>query len=259
MKDCQTLRSLERAAIDSESTIDYPRVGFYLENKGWISPLIAMVLCIPLLPVIAVLYALVRLTSKGPGFYSQERLGCNGRRFTIYKLRSMVVDAEAGTGPVWATKNDPRTTTIGRILRKCHLDELPQVFNVVTGDMCFVGPRPERPEIAAEIAQRVPRYYHRLAVKPGITGMAQIHLPPDTCLESVRDKLSFDLTYLNDGSLSLDFRVIVATALKVLPIGDRLTLSLVNIPTFLRNARQMREVICEYQPPAGKTVDRQAA
>lgn len=232
----------------SASVADLPLpAGTYLRLKPLLSPLLGLGWCVLLLPVIGVLYLLVKGTSRGPGFYSQVRLGRNGRRFTIYKLRSMVVDAEAATGPVWASRDDPRVTWVGAFLRRYHLDELPQIVNVVKGDMCLVGPRPERPEIAARLAEALPGYEERLRVKPGITGMAQIHLPADLNLESVRRKLSFDLAYLRQGSLMLDLRVMAATMLKVVPGCDRLP------PRVARCARFLEESHRQWQqlaPPS---------
>lgn len=220
-------------------------VGFYLRYKGLLSPFLGALLAIPLLPIMGIIYVLVRLTSSGPGFYSQVRLGLNGKRFRIYKFRSMVVNAEAGTGPVWAKRNDPRITRIGKCLRRYHLDELPQIFNIIRGDMCFVGPRPERPEIAISLAQTLPGYMDRLAIKPGITGMAQLHLPADTCASGVRRKLSFDLAYIKRTNLLLDLRVALATSLKVLPIGYNLPMQLSHCREFLRHAGEMTILTAE--------------
>lgn len=172
-------------------------------------------LLIVALPVIAVAVLAVRATSRGAGIYTQTRLGRGGRHFTIYKVRTMRLDAEAGTGPVWATQNDPRVTLLGRILRKLHIDELPQLWNVVRGDMRLVGPRPERPEIAANLRLVIPGYDGRLAVKPGLTGLAQIHLPPDETVRSVRRKLGYDLAYVRGASAVVDARILVCTALKI--------------------------------------------
>ena len=132
-------------------------------------------------PVIAVLVVLVRLGSRGPGVYRQVRVGQYGKIFVMYKIRSMIQDAELDTGPVWTSDSlDPRITWIGRFLRKSHLDELPQLWNVVRGEMGLFGPRPERPELIHLLSHNVPGYLNRLAVQPGITGLAQINLPPDT-------------------------------------------------------------------------------
>jgi sugar transferase (PEP-CTERM system associated) len=167
------------------------------------------------LPVMLVVAVAVRLTSKGPIFYRQKRVGLNGRLFTLYKFRSMYVDAETRSGAVWAVKDDPRITPLGRILRKFRLDELPQFMNVVRGDMSIVGPRPERPEFVDMLAARIPYYRQRLAVKPGITGWAQInHKYGDTELDAML-KLEYDLYYIKHIALALDFYVIFHT-LKVM-------------------------------------------
>ncbi len=153
----------------------------------------------------------VRLTSTGPIFYRQRRVGLDGRTFTLYKFRSMYVDAEARTGAVWAKKDDPRITSIGKWLRKLRLDELPQFWNVVKGDMTIVGPRPERPEFVELLAQQIPYYRQRLAVKPGITGWAQInHKYGDTQLDAMI-KLEYDLYYIKHIAPALDFYIIFHT------------------------------------------------
>ena len=163
---------------------------------------------------------LVRATSKGPGIYQQMRVGKDGRRFMMYKIRTMRVDAEAASGPVWTQPHDPRVTYLGEILRKLHLDELPQIFNVLRGEMSFVGPRPERPEFVRVLSETVPRYRDRLAVRPGITGLAQINLPPDSDLMSVRRKLALDLDYIERGNLWLDARLFLCTALRVIKVPE---------------------------------------
>jgi sugar transferase (PEP-CTERM/EpsH1 system associated) len=172
----------------------------------------ALVLTALAAPVVLLLAALVKLTSSGPAFYSQTRLGRNGRPYRLYKLRTMAHDAEKLSGPQWSTPGDPRVTRLGRALRKSHLDELPQLWNVLKGDMGLVGPRPERPEFVAVLKQAVPHYEGRLLVRPGVTGLAQIQLPPDTDLESVCRKTAYDLYYLRTASLWLDLRIILLTA-----------------------------------------------
>src|SRR5262249_35904144 len=144
-------------------------------------------------PLILGLAALVKLTSRGPAFYKQTRLGRGGSLFTIYKLRTMVDRCESLTGPRWALPRDPRVTGLGRFLRKSRLDELPQLLNVVRGEMSLVGPRPERPEFLPELERACPGYRERLAVRPGVTGLAQVQLPADTSVDSVRRKLAYDL------------------------------------------------------------------
>lgn len=153
----------------------------------------------------------VKLTSPGPVFYRQRRVGMNGKIFWVYKFRSMYVDAEARTGAVWAKKDDPRITPIGKWLRKLRLDELPQFWNVVRGDMSIVGPRPERPEFVDILGHQIPYYRQRLAVKPGITGWAQInHKYGDTQLDAMI-KLEYDLYYIKNVSAALDFYIIFHT------------------------------------------------
>ena len=169
----------------------------------------------PAAPIILLLVLLVRLTSRGPGIYRQRRTGLDGRTFSIYKIRTMAVDAEAATGAVWSTRGDPRVTLVGRLLRWSHLDELPQLVNVMRGQMCMVGPRPERPEIVRRLALEIPHYGDRLAVPPGITGLAQVLLPADSDVASVRRKLALDLAYVRHGSTLLDGWILAATVLKV--------------------------------------------
>jgi hypothetical protein len=137
----------------------------------------------------------------------------------MYKIRSMVIDAESKTGPIWSSSNDPRITRLGKWLRKLHLDELPQLFNVLQGQMSLMGPRPERPEIADQLATYIPGYGRRLAVKPGITGLAQINLPPDVTLHCVRRKLVLDLQYIREAGLILDIRMLLCSVLRMFGIS----------------------------------------
>ncbi len=177
--------------------------------------ILAAVMAVVALPVVAACVLLVRLTSPGPGIYTQKRVGRGGRVFTLYKIRTMYHDCERLTGPRWSTPGDSRITPVGRILRKLHLDELPQLWNVLSGDMSLIGPRPERPEIVEKLRLCVPGYDRRHAVKPGITGFAQIHLPPDSCLRSVKNKLVYDLFYIRHRSARLRLFILLATGLKV--------------------------------------------
>jgi len=184
--------------------------------KSLADRLTAALLLLPALPLIGLLVLAIRLTSRGPAVYRQTRVGKGGRIFTMYKLRSMRMDAEAATGPVWAgLSSDSRVTPLGYWLRRLHLDELPQLFNVLSGEMSLVGPRPERPEFVKVLADQVDGYLDRLGVLPGITGLAQINLPPDTDLESVRRKLVLDCEYIRTSSLFLDLRIVACTALRV--------------------------------------------
>jgi lipopolysaccharide/colanic/teichoic acid biosynthesis glycosyltransferase len=192
--------------------------------------LVALALCLPALPLILLSVLLVKLTSRGPAFYSQVRLGLNGRPFRIYKVRSMVVESEKD-GACWSQPGDPRVTRIGRFLRKTHLDELPQLWNVLWGDMSLVGPRPERPEFVPALEQSVPRYRDRLLVCPGLTGLAQVQLPPDSDMESVRRKVACDLFYIGNRSLWLDVRLILVTSFYLLGQSCLWPCRIMRIPT----------------------------
>jgi lipopolysaccharide/colanic/teichoic acid biosynthesis glycosyltransferase len=192
---------------------------------------IALVVLSPLLLVIAIL---VKLTSRGPVFYTQERVGLDrrgrslrasnhrraldlgGQPFTIYKFRTMLLDAEHKTGAVWAAKDDPRVTQVGRFLRQYRLDELPQLINVCKGEMSIVGPRPERPAIFAHLRANIAEYPLRQRAKPGITGLAQINHHYDACLDDVRKKVEFDLEYIRRQSLLEDLKIMVKTVPVVL-------------------------------------------
>jgi lipopolysaccharide/colanic/teichoic acid biosynthesis glycosyltransferase len=170
------------------------------------------------LPVIAVLMVLVRLTSPGSALYRQVRVGKDGAEFWIYKIRTMYANAEAVGGAQWARPNDSRITPIGRALRFLHLDELPQLINVVRGEMSLIGPRPERPEIIADLVISVPEYKERLKVLPGITGLAQINLPADESVDEVPKKVALDCEYIERGNAYLDLRILICTALRMLGI-----------------------------------------
>jgi sugar transferase (PEP-CTERM system associated) len=170
-------------------------------------------------PLAALLALLVRLSSPGPLLYRQTRVGLNGRLFELLKWRTMRADAEDETGPVWATgERDPRVTGVGRLLRKVRLDELPQIWNVLRGDMSFVGPRPERPHFVEKLRKVIPYYDERHSVRPGITGWAQVKFPYGSTLEDAEEKLEFDLYYVKHMSLLLDFAIVLETA-KVMLLG----------------------------------------
>jgi sugar transferase (PEP-CTERM system associated) len=165
-----------------------------------------------LLPVMLIVALLVRLTSRGPVLFRQRRVGLNGAVFTLYKFRSMKLDSEATTGAVWASKDDPRVTPVGRWLRKLRLDELPQLFNVLRGEMSIVGPRPERPEFVAILQEKIPYYRQRHCVKPGISGWAQINHKYGDTIEDSLIKLEYDLYYIKNMAISLDAYIIFHTA-----------------------------------------------
>jgi sugar transferase (PEP-CTERM system associated) len=177
--------------------------------------IICLILFAPLFLLAAVA---IKLNSRGPVFYSQERMGLGERRFTVYKFRSMFTDAEAESGPVWAGTDDPRVTRVGKVLRKFRIDELPQLVNVLRGQMSMVGPRPERPFFIAKFKDTVPYYHLRFAVKPGITGWAQISCPYAATDADAVEKLEYELYYIKNVSPLLDFEILFMT-LKVVLLG----------------------------------------
>ncbi len=202
---------------------------------------VGLILSAPLMLAVAVA---VKLDSPGPVFYIQTRVGVNrrkrdrrfcqkvgaanlrrrdrrredylGRPFKMIKFRTMVQDAEKKTGPVWATKNDPRITRIGAFLRKCRLDEFPQFWSVLKGDMSLVGPRPERPSFVRDLCEKVDNYHRRLEVKPGLTGLAQVENGYDSSVATVAEKVRFDLKYIRSWSVWTDVRILLKTVVVVL-------------------------------------------
>lgn len=183
---------------------------FYNQLKRVIDVAAALTGMLLAAPLVLVAAGLVKLGSRGPVFYSQIRVGARQRPFRIWKIRTMRVDAEAA-GAQWAREKDPRVTAIGRILRKTRVDEVPQFWNILRGDMALVGPRPERPEFVEQLARTIPFYAQRHLVKPGLTGWAQICYPYGASEEDVRQKLSFDLYYLKNASLILDVQIMLQT------------------------------------------------
>jgi sugar transferase (PEP-CTERM system associated) len=167
-------------------------------------------------PIALVVMGLIKLTSPGPVFYRQARVGQDGRTFMIVKFRSMRVDAEDATGPVWAQKNDSRVTPIGGFLRRSRLDEIPQLWNALRGDMSMVGPRPERPEFVADLTRQIPFYGQRHVVKPGVTGWAQVRYTYGASVEDALQKLQYDLYYIKNMSVALDIFVMLQTIKTVL-------------------------------------------
>jgi lipopolysaccharide/colanic/teichoic acid biosynthesis glycosyltransferase len=182
-------------------------------------------------PLIALAALLIRLTSRGPVFYAQVRLGRFGRLYTLYKLRTMHHNCEKLSGPQWSSgRGDPRVTRVGRFLRRSHVDELPQLWNVLRGDMSLIGPRPERPEFLPGLESAMAHYRDRLLVRPGLTGLAQVQLPADTDLTSVRRKLAYDLYYVRRISPWLDLRVLFCTTLYLVGIPYRVMPRLFLLP-----------------------------
>lgn len=194
----------------------------YLQRRAILDQTAALLLLIACSPILLILYFAVRLTSPGPAIYTQRRVGLGGRVFTVFKFRSMTVDAERGTGAVWSQPGDPRVTPVGRFLRWSHLDELPQLVNIVRGDMVLIGPRPERPEIVENLERVIPGYRDRLNVLPGVTGLAQVSLPPDSDLGSVQRKTVMDRLYIETASLSLDAHILFCTAMLAFGLQRRM-------------------------------------
>lgn len=196
-------------------------VSAYYRWKGVTSRALAAVLLVPGTFLVLPLLFLVWISSPGPVIYTQRRVGAGGRVFTMYKIRTMRHDAEARSGPVWSTEDDPRVTRVGWLLRTLHLDELPQLVNVIRGEMDLFGPRPERPEFVELLSRQISGYEKRLTVRPGVSGLAQINLPPDTDLHSVRRKIVLDEYYIENAGLLLDARMFVCTLLRMVGIpGD---------------------------------------
>ncbi|MEZ5343948.1 MAG: TIGR03013 family PEP-CTERM/XrtA system glycosyltransferase [Pyrinomonadaceae bacterium] len=168
------------------------------------------------LPIAIVTAILIKLDSRGPVFYRQERVGKNGKTFDVLKFRSMKVDAEKDGEPIWAKDNDDRVTRLGRIIRVIRVDEIPQFWNIMKGEMNFVGPRPERPHFVSKLAREIPYYDHRHLVAPGLTGWAQIKYPYGASVEDARQKLQYDLYYIKNQTLALDFVIVFETVKTVL-------------------------------------------
>lgn len=176
-----------------------------------LSILLASTLSILTLPLVPIIALLIKLSSKGPILYRQKRVGLRGEVFNCYKFRTMRSDAEADSGPTWASDDDPRITSVGRILRRTRLDEIPQLWNVLRGDMAFVGPRPERPEFVSKLGEEIPYYYLRHMTRPGITGWAQINYGYGSSVAEAKEKLRYDLYYIRNVSVMLDLLIVFYT------------------------------------------------
>ena len=191
---------------------DVPLQGFNSIVKRTIDVLISLAALVVLTIPFAVIAALIKLTSRGPVFYRQERMGLDGTAFMIYKFRSMYDDAERETGPVFASDNDPRRTPIGKVLRRSNIDELPQLYNALRGEMSIVGPRPERPNFVAQFKHRIPQYMLRHKVKAGITGWAQVNGWRGNT--SIEKRIEYDLYYIENWSVRLDLKIMWLTVLR---------------------------------------------
>jgi sugar transferase (PEP-CTERM system associated) len=199
--------------IFSDGFVKTPRTEIIKRCFDLAVSLAGLLLCLPVMIVVAIA---IRLESPGPILYRQPRLGQNGCVFILNKFRSMRQDAEKETGPVWSAKQDPRITRVGSILRRTRCDELPQLFNVLVGHMSFIGPRPERPEFVPTLQKQIPYYMERLAVKPGITGWAQVKYRYGSSVEDAVEKLQYDLYYIKNLSLFLDLLIMLNTVQVVL-------------------------------------------
>ena len=204
-----------RVWLQQQVRLPESRLQFF-QLKYIIERLLGAGLLVLVSPLVLVLWCLVKLTSKGPGFYRQRRVGLDRKVFYVVKLRTMIFDAQPQGKEIRACKNDCRITRLGKFLRKTHLDELPQLFNVAAGDMVLVGPRPEQPGICKDVlAPAIEGYYDRVKVKPGITGLSQINLEPDSAIEDAMQKQVLDLHYINSTNGWLEFRILLATVLRV--------------------------------------------
>ncbi len=190
----------------------------YFARKKLFVRILGLLLLVLHLPIILLVMLAVRLTSPGPALFRQKRTGKGGHEFTMYKIRTMYQDAERTSGPVWCGPADIRITRCGRMLRFLHLDELPQLFNIVRGEMDLIGPRPERPEFVEELIEEIRGFGERLVVLPGVTGLAQINLPSDETTDCVRKKLVLDLEYIQTASWGLDLRILLCTALRMIGV-----------------------------------------
>ena len=193
-----------------QGSLNQTRSG-YIKVRPLLDFFIAFIGIIFSLPVFFIIGILIKTTSRGPVFYAQERVGKDGRIFEIIKFRTMSVDAESFLGPVWAKKNDVRITNLGRILRMTHIDELPQLFNVIRGEMSIIGPRPERSFFVNKLKEEIPGYTGRLTSKPGITGLAQSYHRSDETILDVQKKLRYDMLYIKRMCLALDIKIILQT------------------------------------------------
>jgi exopolysaccharide biosynthesis polyprenyl glycosylphosphotransferase len=178
--------------------------------------IVSLLILLLSVPITILTSIAIKIDSKGPIFFKQERLGQNGKPFKVFKFRSMINDAEKLTGPVWSQKNDPRVTRMGRFVRRARIDEIPQMFNVLKGEMSLVGPRPERAFFVEKLSQEIPYYKRRLKVRPGVTGWAQIKHKYDETIEDVKIKLRYDLFYIENMSIRMDFKILLRTVFVVL-------------------------------------------
>jgi lipopolysaccharide/colanic/teichoic acid biosynthesis glycosyltransferase len=226
---------------------------WYALLKRTVDFVAALMLLLGTLPIVLLAMLVVKLTSPGPALYSQTRLGRHGRTFTIYKIRTMKHNCEQESGIRWCVPGDSRVTLVGKLLRRTHIDELPQLWNVLRGDMSLIGPRPERPEFLPELESAIPFYRDRLLVRPGLSGLAQVQLPPDTDLHSVRRKLAHDLYYIRHASLGLDWRLMLGTLGYLLKFSPDFTCRTLRIPGGAGVEDFYRQLVGRQPKPPAKT------
>lgn len=201
--------------VEMNEQIKVKPTGFLVFKR--VADVVLTILASPFIIILVAIFAVaVKVDSKGPAFYTQMRIGKGQKEFKIYKLRSMRIDAESDTGAVWAEKDDPRVTKVGRFIRKVRIDELPQFLNVLIGDMSIIGPRPERADLTWQFEKEIPGFINRLSIRPGITGWAQVNGGYDI---SPAEKLAYDTVYINNMSLKQDM-VIVGKTIGVIFTGD---------------------------------------
>jgi lipopolysaccharide/colanic/teichoic acid biosynthesis glycosyltransferase len=242
--------NLDRRAIRNAMT--RPTIGdepaaWFLPYKTSAEIMIALTLLIVTFPLILLIMIMVKITSPGPAIFKQVRLGRGGKPYNLYKIRSMTHDCERLSGPQWSTLRDSRVTPFGRFLRRSHLDELPQLWNVVRKEMSLVGPRPERPEFVTKLELEIPGYRTRMEVLPGITGLSQIQLPPDETVEDVKRKVACDLCYVGQMSPGLDLKIYVGTTLKLMGFSFAMTRQMLNLPG-VPNLVKERSVVIAPEP-----------
>ena len=237
-----------QACLRQEAVRLAPAEAVQLARSTWYDPwkasfefVAALLMLIVAAPLIVLSALFVKLTSRGPAFYTQTRMGRDGKPYTIYKLRSMAHDCEKDSGPCWSRAGDSRVTPLGRFLRRTHLDELPQLWNVLRGDMSLVGPRPERPEFIPHLEEAIPLYRDRLLVRPGVTGLAQVQLPPDSNLASVRRKLAF--------------RIVIGTCLHMFGVSDEIFTRFLGLPRDHRIEHAYEELVAEVLAVAPQSME----
>jgi lipopolysaccharide/colanic/teichoic acid biosynthesis glycosyltransferase len=248
--------TLNDQPVRADASLEDVAVPAYFTRKTILIRIIGAVLLVFASPIILLLVLIVRMTSPGAGLYRQARTGRYGKEFQMYKIRTMYENAESISGPVWCIPNDSRITPIGRFLRLLHLDELPQLINVARGEMDLVGPRPERPVFVARLERRVPNYRSRLQILPGVTGLAQVNLPPDETIDCVHRKLFLDRAYIREAGLSMDARILLCTLLRMIGIRHGRSVRWLRLEREVHlpaDANQQHDESFSYRPPCTPT------